>query len=88
MTDEQLRDTVLGVVSEIAPEADLTGIDPSEDLREQLDLDSMDVLNLAIGLYQQTGVEVPEVDYPRIVTLNGCIAYLADRLKAGSPKLR
>jgi acyl carrier protein len=77
MDDADLRATVLRVLGEVAPEVDLTAVDASEDLREQLDLDSMDVLNLAIGLFQATGIEVPERDYARIVTVDGCVAYLA-----------
>lgn len=77
MDDADLRATVLRVLGEVAPEVDLTAVDASEDLREQLDLDSMDVLNLAIGLFQATGIEVPERDYARIVTVDGCVAYLS-----------
>jgi acyl carrier protein len=75
-----LRATVLRVLGEVAPEADVTGVDPTADLREELELDSMDILNLAIGLYQATGVEVPERDYAWIVSVDGCVAYLAQHL--------
>ncbi len=79
MAGATLRETVLGVLSEVAPEIDTADVDPTEDVREQFDLDSMDVLNLAIGLFQATGVQVPERDYPRIVTVDGCIRYLQER---------
>lgn len=75
-----IRATVLRVLGEVAPEADAAGVDPAADLREDLELDSMDILNLAIGLYQATGVEVPERDYPQIVTIDGAVGYLAARL--------
>jgi acyl carrier protein len=75
----ELRATVLRVLGEVAPEADLESLDPAADVREELELDSMDILNLAIGIYQATGVEVPERDYPRIVSVDGCVAYLAAR---------
>ena len=78
MSDDTDRDTVLRVLAEVAPEADLTALDPAQDVREALDLDSMDILNLAVGLYQATGVDVPERDYPRIVTVDGAVAYLAE----------
>ena len=77
MDETTIRATVLRVLGEVAPEVDLAGVDPGVDLRDQLDLDSMDILNLAIGLFQATGVEVPERDYARIVTVDGCVAYLA-----------
>lgn len=80
MNEESIRETVLRVLGQVAPEVDLGSVDPGEDLRDQLDLDSMDVLNLAIGLFQATGVQVPERDYARIVTVDGCVDYLAPRM--------
>ncbi|MCR6493232.1 acyl carrier protein [Cellulomonas sp. P24] len=80
MDETTIRSTVLRVLGEVAPEVELGTVDPAEDLRDQLDLDSMDILNLAIGLFQATGVEVPERDYARIVTVDGCVAYLAAAL--------
>jgi acyl carrier protein len=63
----------------IAPEVESSKIDPAVDLREQFDLDSMDILNLAIAIHEATGVDIPEVDYPQMTTLNGCVAYLHSR---------
>ncbi len=80
MDESQIRETVLTVLGQVAPEIDVGTADPAEDLREQFDLDSMDILNLAIGLKETTGVEVPERDYPEIVTVDGCVDYLARRL--------
>jgi len=47
-----------------------------EDLRDAIDLDSMDFLNFVIALHERTGVDIPEADYPRLRTLDGAIAYL------------
>ncbi|HEY5514664.1 MAG TPA: acyl carrier protein [Pengzhenrongella sp.] len=80
MDEHVLHETVLRVLGEVAPEVDLTSVDPAEDLRDQLDLDSMDILNLAIGLFQATGIEVPERDYGRIVTVDGCVGYLTQAM--------
>jgi len=77
MDDAELRDTVLKVLGQVAPEVDLDDVEPSEDLREQFDLDSMDILDLAIGLFQATGIEVPEQDYAQVVTVDGAVEYLA-----------
>ena len=82
MDETMIRETVLRLVGQVAPEVDLGTVDPGEDLREQLDLDSMDILNLAIGLFQATGVEVPERDYGRIVTVDGAVEYLTGRMAA------
>jgi acyl carrier protein len=78
---ESLREVVLRVLGEVAPEADAAAVAGDLDLREELELDSMDILNLAIGLFQVTGVEVPERDYAKIVTIDGCVAYLGQRLE-------
>ena len=59
----------------IAPDIDITVIDRDGDLREQFDIDSMDFLNLVIGLHQRTGVDIPEADYPRLFTLAGMAEY-------------
>ena len=79
MTTDQMRETVLRVLGQIAPEADLVGLDASATLREELDLDSMDFLNFALGLHDATGLDIPERDYPRLATLDGCLTYLMGR---------
>ena len=76
MTPAELRATVLRVLGEIAPEADPAALEPDVSFRSQLDLDSMDVLNFVIGLHATLGVEIPEADYPKLATLDGCVAYL------------
>jgi len=79
MTEDEIRATVLRVLGDIAPEADPARIDPEASLREQLDLDSMDVLNIMIALHEALHVDIPETDYPKLATLNGAVAYLAQR---------
>ena len=81
MTTPDLRTTILDVLSDIAPEVEREKIDPRVDLREQLDLDSMDFLNFVLGLHKTFGVEIPEADYRKIGTLDGCIAYLAAKTR-------
>jgi acyl carrier protein len=75
---DELRDTVLRCLGEIAPEADLARVKPDASFRDQLDLDSMDVLNFVIALHEALGVDVPEIDYPKLATLDGCVGYLAE----------
>jgi acyl carrier protein len=60
----------------IAPEADLEHLPPGVDLRDELDLDSMDFLNFVIAVHERTGIEVPERDYPQLLTLDACVRYL------------
>jgi acyl carrier protein len=82
MTDEEIKAVVLRVLGNIAPEAETDQIDPAVDLREQLDLDSMDILNLMVGIHEILGVDIPEADYPQMANLNGCVVYLRSRLQA------
>lgn len=77
MNEAEIRQLAASVLAGIAPEADLASVHDDEDLRETLDLDSMDFQNFAIGLRRGSGVAIPEADYPRLFTLRGVIAYLA-----------
>lgn len=80
MNRAELERAVAEVLGGIAPEADFSGVKPSEDLREALDLDSMDFLNLVIGLHERLGIDIPEADYPQLFTKEGLLAYLAAEL--------
>jgi acyl carrier protein len=70
---------ILRLLGEIAPEADLASLRPDLNLRDQLDIDSMDFLNFVIALHKTFAIEIPETDYPRLSTLDGCVAYIAER---------
>lgn len=65
------------VLAGIAPEADLATVGEGEDLRQALDLDSMDFMNFVIGLSERSGVAIPEADTPKLFTLRGLLAYFA-----------
>lgn len=80
-TNDEINNTVLRALGEIAPEADLAAIKPDVSFRDQLDIDSMDFLNFVIAVHEALRVEIPEADYPKLITLNGCIAYLAALLE-------
>jgi acyl carrier protein len=80
VTRDELRATALRVLGEIAPEADLAALHGDVGFRDQLDLDSMDVLNFVIAVDEELGVGIPESDYPRLLTLDAFVAYLAERL--------
>ncbi|MBI2765897.1 MAG: acyl carrier protein [Chloroflexi bacterium] len=77
MTSDELRAAVLASLGDIAPEADLAGLADDDDLRDELDLDSMDFLNFIIGIHERTGIDVPERDYSRLGTVGAALAYLA-----------
>ena len=74
---DAIRQTVVDVIASIAPEADLTRVDAKRSLREQLDLDSFDFLNLMIELHARLGIDVPEADYGKVDSLHRLLAYLA-----------
>ncbi|WDT75574.1 MAG: phosphopantetheine-binding protein [Candidatus Manganitrophus sp.] len=78
-TREEIKEIILKALGGIAPEADLTQLKPDLNFREQLDIDSMDLLNIMIALHEAFKVEIPEADYPKLMTLNGAIDYLASR---------
>jgi acyl carrier protein len=67
---------VLRALGRIAPEADLGALNPSADIREQLDIDSVDFLNFVLAVHEELGIDVPEADYGKLRTLESCIAYL------------
>jgi acyl carrier protein len=77
MTKNETQEKVLRVLGQIAPEADLTQLKPDRRIRDQLDIDSMDLLNFAIGLHKEFGIDIPEADYPQLATLSGCVSYLS-----------
>ena len=85
MTKQEIRATVLRVLGDIAPEANPVRIKPDVSFRDQLDLDSMDFLNFIIGLHHALGVDIPEPDYPKLATLEGCVEHLA-ALRDASPE--
>jgi acyl carrier protein len=80
MSDADIRAAILEELGNIAPEADLAGLDPKADMREALDIDSMDILNLVTAIHKRLGVNVPEIDYPKLVTLAGAVAYVEEAL--------
>ena len=77
MNATDIQQLAASVLAGIAPEADLSTVGDTEDLREALDLDSMDFLNFIIGLSQGSGQAIPESDYPKLFTLKGLTAYLS-----------
>ncbi|MGZ4108579.1 MAG: acyl carrier protein [Actinomycetota bacterium] len=85
MNEDEIRAAVLDAIAEIAPEADVTELDPEKTFALELDLDSMDVLNVAMGIEERTGVEIPERDYARVGTVDALVAYLSEALARRSP---
>ena len=82
MTRDDIRTAVLAALASVAPEADLGRLDPSADVRDQLDIDSVDFLNVLVAIHDALGIDIPEVDYPKLSSLDACVTYLASKTGA------
>ena len=76
MTRDEIRAAVLAALAGVAPEADLSQLDPRASFRHQMDIDSVDFLNFVVALHKKLGVQVPEADYSKMVSLESCEEYL------------
>jgi acyl carrier protein len=79
-TTDQIRQALIDSILDVAPEADFDAVRPDRPVRDQIDIDSFDFLTVLERLHERLGVDVPESDYGRMTTLDGSIAYLAQRL--------
>lgn len=77
MNEQELKEVVIAALTEVAPDVEPATIDPNAELVEQLDIDSMDFLNIVVAINERTGIEIPERDYPKLSTLTDAVAYLA-----------
>lgn len=79
MTKDEVKQVVLDIIADIAPDEDLSKIKPDLRLRDQMQLDSMDFLDIVMELRKRHGIEVPEKDYPQLATLDSCGDYLTPK---------
>ena len=79
MTAHNVRQIVLDIIADIAPDEDVSSVDDAKSLREQLDLDSMDFLDIVMELRKRHKIEVPQEDYPKLATLESCVSYLSPK---------
>lgn len=79
MTDD-IRAVVLRNLAEVAPDMDPGTLDPAVAFRDQFEFDSVDFLNFAIAVEKELGVKIPELDFPKLASLDGCVEYL-EKLK-------
>lgn len=79
MDTAQVHKTIAEVLATIAPEIELDALDPQAPLRDQVDLDSMDWLNVMVGLHDRLKIDIPESDYKRLMTLDDLTRYLVAR---------
>ena len=81
MTRNDITAVLIDELGRIAPEIDASRLDPNAELREELDIDSMDFLNLVTGLSERLKIDIPETDYSKLATLSHAVDYLVQRLE-------
>ncbi|WP_373499660.1 acyl carrier protein [Desulfococcus sp.] len=79
MTQDELKEVILAVIREIAPEADLVRLEASAKFRDQFEFSSVDFLNFATRLQDRLGIPIPETDFIQLATLAGCLFYLTPK---------
>ncbi len=80
-TDEEIRQAIEQALHRVAPEADVRALAGGADLREEIDLDSMDMLNFFVALHERLQVDIAESEYGRMTTLDGCLQTLREKLR-------
>jgi acyl carrier protein len=77
-----LQERILKVLTAVAPDIDPQQLVPDTNLRDQVDFDSMDTLNFAVGLKREFGIDVPDADFRELASIASCMKYLQARLPA------
>jgi acyl carrier protein len=81
MTPAEIREVVLDILSDIAPDEDLSNLDSDTPFRDQLEMDSMDFLDIVMELRKRYRVQIPEQDYPALASMTSTITYLEPLMK-------
>lgn len=81
MTRDEIRKAIIEGLSNIAPETDPESLSDTADVRDALDIDSMDFLNFVTGLHRDLHFDIPEADYPKLLTIGSAVDYLATKLR-------
>jgi len=80
MTRDEIKDVILEIIQDIDEDADLAALQADQPLRDQLDLDSMDFLDIVMELRKRYRLQIPENDYPELATLDSCLNYIVPKL--------
>jgi acyl carrier protein len=86
MTKDECKKVVIDIIADIAPDEDLSTLKSDVRLRDQLQLDSMDFLDIVMELRKRHSIEVPEADYIQLASLDSCANYLTPKFNALSAK--
>jgi acyl carrier protein len=82
MNHEEIVIAIKDIIATIAPDEDVSALQMAPKLRDQIELDSMDFLDIVMELRKRYGVQVPEEDYGQLATLQGCVDYLGPKLES------
>jgi acyl carrier protein len=82
MSPDEMRRVLFEAITSVAPESDPASVGEDDDLRDALDLDSMDFLNVVIALHERLGIDIPEGDYGKMRTVRGAVEYLTAKVAA------
>lgn len=82
MNTEELKSRLLQLLTDIAPDVDPGSVQADADFRDQFDFDSMDQLNFAIAVHKAFDIDIPEADYPKLASLEKCVAYVSAKASA------
>ena len=81
MTPAEIRDEILDILSEIAPDEDLTMIDDDKSFREQMEMDSMDFLDIVMELRKRHRVQIPDTEYGNLASMSSTVTYLEPKMR-------
>ncbi len=81
MTPEQIREEIIDILSDISPDDDLSELNDAQSFREQLELDSMDFLDIVMELRKRHRIQIPEEDYPRLASMSSTVEYLEPKMR-------
>ena len=81
MTRDEIKNVIIEIIQDIDEDAEMDNLQADQALRDQLDLDSMDFLDIVMELRKRYKIQIPEGDYPELATLTSCVNYLEPRLQ-------
>jgi acyl carrier protein len=79
MNEEEIKEIIFQLLKKIAPDTEPSALQPGENIRETLNIDSFDSLQFIVALNKKTGIEIPEEDYGKIATLQALTAYIKNK---------
>ncbi len=84
MVPEDIRQVIIDILSDIAPDEDLSQLVDSVPFREQIELDSMDFLDIVMELRKRYRVQIPEEDYGQLASMDSTVNYLLPRMSGAT----